>query len=77
MYYLHEYITLQEIFGKKSCEDVEAKFGMAEPLLEDQGKDEFIRFKNTMIKGLVASVGTDSVATPREITEDSLKKAAI
>ena len=31
---LRWYITLQEIFEKKPCEDAEAKFGMVELLLE-------------------------------------------
>ena len=34
---LRWYITLQEIFEKKPCEDAEAKFGMVELLLGGQG----------------------------------------
>ena len=38
---LRWYITLQEIFEKKSCEDAEAEFGMVELLLGCQGKKDF------------------------------------
>ena len=70
---LRWYITLQEIFEKKPCEDAEAKFGMVELLLGGQGKKDFMRFKKTVTKGLVASDSTTSIATPRGITEDSFK----
>ena len=42
---LRWYMTLQEIFEKKPCEDAEAKFGMVELLLGGQGKKDFMRFK--------------------------------
>ena len=70
---LRWYITLQEIFEKKPCEDAEAKFGMVELLLGGQGKKDFMRFKKTVTEGLVASDSTTSIATPRGITEDSFK----
>ena len=41
---LRWYITLQEIFEKKSCEDAEAKFGIVELLLGGQGKKDFIQY---------------------------------
>ena len=44
---LHWYITLQDILEKKSCDNVEAKFGMVERLLGCQGKKDFMRFKKT------------------------------
>ncbi len=52
---LHWYITLQEIFEKKPCEDAEAKFGMVELLLGGQGKKDFMTFKKTVTEGLVVS----------------------
>ena len=64
------YVTLQEIFETKPCEDAEAKFGMVELLLGGQGKKkDFMRFKKTVTQGLVASDSTSSIVTPREITE--------
>ena len=48
---------------KKSCEDAEAAFGMVELLLGGQGKKYFMRFKETMTEGLVASDSTVSIAT--------------
>ena len=70
---LRWYITLQEIFEKKPCEDAEAKFGMVELLLGGQGKKDFMRFKKVVTKGLVASDSTTGIAAPRGITEDSFK----
>ena len=67
------YITLQEIFEKKPCEDVEAKFGMMELLLGGQCKKDLMRFKKTATKSLVASDSTASNAVTRGITEDSFK----
>ena len=58
---------------KNPCEDAEAKFGMAELLLGGQGKKDFMRFKKTVTKGLVASDSTTSIVTPRGITEYSFK----
>ena len=43
---------------------------MLKLLLGGQDKKDFVRFKKTVTKGLVASDGTDSIVTPREITED-------
>ena len=58
---------------KKNCEDTEAKFGMMELLFEGQGKKDFMRFKKTVTKALLASNNTGSIATPRGITEDSFQ----
>ena len=60
-------MTLQE-FWENPCDDVEAKSGMVELLLGGQGKKDFLRFKETVIKGLVTSDRTISIATPRGIT---------
>ena len=68
------YIALQEIVEEKSCEDVEAKFGISELLLGGQGKKDLMRFKKTVTKGLVASDSSiSSIVTPRGVTEDSFK----
>ena len=68
---LRWYITLQDIFEKKPCEDAEAKFGMVELLLGGQGKKDFMRFKKTVTEGLVVS--DTGIAAPRGVTEESLK----
>ena len=47
---------------------------MVELLLRSQGKKDFMRFKEEVTKGLVASDRTTSIVTPRRITEESLKK---
>ena len=44
---------------------------MVDLLLGGQGKEDFMRFKKTVTKGLVASDSTASIAAPREITDDS------
>ena len=46
---------------------------MVEILLGVQGKTDFIRFKKTVTKGLVASDSTTSIVTSRGITKDSFK----
>ena len=38
---------------------------MVELLLAGQDKEDFMRFKKTVTKGLVASDSTTSIATPR------------
>ena len=61
------------IFQENLCEDVEAKFDMVELLLGGQCKKDFMRFKKTVTKGLIAFDSTTSIATPRGIIEDSFK----
>ena len=68
---LRWYITLQEIFEKKPCDDAEGKFGMVELLLGGQGKKDFMRLKKTMVKGQVLSA--TGIVAPRGVTEESLK----
>ena len=46
---------------------------MVELLLGGQGKQDFMRFKKAVTKGLVASDSTASIVAPRGITEDSFK----
>ena len=46
---------------------------MVELIFGGQGKKDFMRFKKTVTKGLEAFGSTTSIATSREITEDSLK----
>ena len=53
------------------CEDTEAKIGMVELLLEGQCKKDFMRFKKTVTKCLVASDSIVSIAAPKGIIEDT------
>ena len=46
---------------------------MVELLLGGQGEKDFMKFKKTVTKGLVASDSTNSIAETRGITEDSFK----
>ena len=46
---------------------------MVDLLLGGQGKEDFMRFKKTVTKVLVASDSPASIVTPRGITEDSFE----
>ena len=68
---LRWYITLQEIFEKKPCDDAEGKFGMVELLLGGQGKKDFMRLKKTRVEEQVLSA--TGIAAPKGSQRNPLR----
>ena len=73
LFHTYEHFSRRTCYSHTVSSTVEAIFGMIELLYRGQGKKDFMRFKKTVTKALVASDSITSIATSWRISWDSFK----